>query len=55
MLSAIQETLKIGETIDGEGRRCAEVRANLRSGAAQNWWEKHEKAGAIEGEKEGAR
>ena len=35
------------ETIGGEGGRCAEVRANRR--------EKHEKAGAIEWEKEGPR
>ena len=38
-----------------EGTRCAEVRANWRSGAAQNQLEKHEKVGAIEGEKEGDR
>ena len=38
-----------------EGGRCAEVRANWRSGAAQNRREKREKAAAIEGEKEGAR
>ena len=38
-----------------ECERFAEVRANWRSGAAQNRREKHKKAGAIEGEKEGAR
>ena len=38
-----------------KGERCTEVRANLRSGAALNRREKREKAGAIEGEKEGAR
>ena len=38
-----------------ESGRCAEVRANWRSGAALNRREKREKAGAIEGEKEGAR
>ena len=37
-----------------EGGRRAEVRANWRSGAALNRREKHEKVGAIEGEKEGA-
>ena len=36
-----------------EGGRCAEVRANWRPGAALNWREKREKAGSIEGEKEG--
>ena len=53
MLLAIQETLKIGKTIGGEGGRCAEVRANWRSGVALNWQMKREKAGTIEGEKEG--
>ena len=38
-----------------ESGRCAEVRANWRSGAGQNRREKREKAGAIEGEKEGVR
>ena len=37
-----------------EGGRCTEVRANWRSGAALNQRERHEKAGAIEGEKEEA-
>ena len=39
----------------GETKRCAEVRASWRSGAVLNRQEKREKAGAIEGEKEGAR
>ena len=55
MLSAIQETLKIGKTIAGESGKCTEVRANWRSGAALNRREKREKAGAIEGEKEETR
>ena len=40
-----------------EDGRCAEVRAsaNWRSGATLNQQEKREKAGAIEGVKEGAR
>ena len=37
-----------------EGRRCAEVHANWRSGAALNQQEKRKKAGAIEGVKEGS-
>ena len=36
-------------------RGCGEVRTNWRSGAVLNRREKREKAGAIEGEKEGAR
>ena len=38
-----------------EGERCTEVRANLRSWATQNQQDKRTMAGAIEGEKEGAR
>ena len=38
-----------------EGRRCAEVDANWRQGAALNRQEKRKKVEAIEGEKEGAR
>ena len=38
-----------------EGGRFAKLCDNWRSGAALNQREKHEKAGAIEGEKEGAR
>ena len=38
-----------------EGGKCAKVRANWHLGAALNWREKCEKAGAIEGEKQGAR
>ena len=37
----------------GSARR-REVRSNWRSGATQNWHKKRKKAGAIEGEKEGA-
>ena len=62
VLSVNQETLKIDETICGEGGRCAgnarrrEVcwgTRYLRSGATLNRQEKHKKVGAIEGEKEG--
>ena len=38
-----------------EGGRCAEVRANWCPGAELNLQGKSEKAGAREGEKEGAR